>query len=46
MCSSFIHIHKNKVIGSISMDDLNNGTLKFSLFKGIAANCELDFLFG
>ncbi len=44
--SSFIHIQKNKVIESITMDDLNNATLKFSLFKGIVANCELDFLFG
>jgi hypothetical protein len=44
--SSSIHIHKNKVIKSISMDDLVNGTLRFSLFKGIAANCELEFLFG
>jgi hypothetical protein len=34
------------VIESITMDDLNNATLKFSLFKGIAASCELDFLFG
>ncbi len=42
----FIRIHKNKVIEFISMYDLNNGILKFSLFKGIVANCELDFLFG
>jgi len=27
------------------MDDLNNGALKFSLFKGIVANCELDLFF-